>query len=72
MNLFTGLLFQQGYIQDPKLALSLARADRDDAADTGTEPAPAGAAAAADRGARRPYHRGAIRDWCSVALSPFR
>jgi len=27
MNLFTGLLFQQGHIQDPKLALSLAGED---------------------------------------------
>lgn len=72
MNLFTGLLFQQGYIQDPKLALSLAGADKDESADAGTDPAPADAGAAADRGARRPYHHGAIRDWCSVALSPFR
>lgn len=70
MNLFTGLLFQQGYIQDPKLALSLAHADSDESTDAGA--APAGTLPSADRGARRPYHRGAIRDWCSVALSPFR
>lgn len=68
MNIYTGLLFQQGHIQDPALALSLASDD------------PAVKIASADRSAERPpqsersasFRRGAIFAVCSTALSPFR
>jgi len=71
MNLYTGLLFQQGYIQDPQLAQSLA--DK-------TDP---GERVRADRQAnemrppaqperRASFRRGAIFSICSTALSPFR
>lgn len=73
MNIYTGLLFQQGYIHDPRLALSLVGVgDGDDAIDDSTASTPNGAASAAELAACKPYHRGAVRDWCSVALSPFR
>lgn len=73
MNIYTGLLFQQGYIHDPQLALSLTGvADGDEAVADRTASAPNGATSAADPAACKPYHRGAVRDWCSVALSPFR
>ena len=35
MNIYTGLLFQHGYIQNPELAVSLAQ-DVDDAGDAGS------------------------------------
>jgi hypothetical protein len=72
MNIYTGLLFQQGYIQDPKLAMSLAgavepqvppRAGGDQA--TASEPPKR-------RERRASFRRGAISAVCSVALSPFR
>ncbi len=71
MNLYTGLLFQQGYIQDPQLALSLAdQTGRD-------EPVPGAPRAKGPRRPARPerrasFHRGAIFAVCSTALSPFR
>ena len=72
MNIYTGLLFQQGYIQDPELALSLAKED---------QPAKVEAKAAPEterpNSAKRPergpsFRRGAIFAVCSTALSPFR
>ncbi len=54
MNIYTGLLFQHGYIQNPELAVSLAR-DGDEAA-----PSPGGVAAPRDGGERR-QGRGAFR-----------
>ena len=47
MNIYTGLLFQHGYIQNPELALSLAQ-DGDDA-----QGSPDGLAAPRDGGQRR-------------------
>lgn len=83
MNFYAGLLFQQGYICDTRLALSLAGAEDDGAApddaagpvaaeatdtvETAADPAPAAEAVAC-----KPYRRGAVYDLCSVALSPFR
>lgn len=72
MNIYTGLLFQQGYIQDPELAISLAN--------TGEEAAQqnvSGSAEATHGQAQRPerkasFRRGAIFAVCSTALSPFR
>lgn len=86
MNFYAGLLFQQGYIYDTRLALSLAGADDDgaspdDAADPvaaeaidtiDTVDTPAAPAPAAGAVACKPYRRGAVYDLCSVALSPFR
>lgn len=70
MNIYTGLLFQQGYIQNPELALSLAKED---------QPAKAESASQTERpkGTVRPergpsFRRGAIFAVCSTALSPFR
>ena len=71
MNIFTGLLFQQGYIQDPELAVSLAREDDQE-----------GQVAKARQEAPAPGERAKPRAWfrsgavssilCSTALSPFR
>mgnify|MGYP003585007639 CR=1 FL=1 len=54
MNIYTGLLFQHGYIQNPELALSLAQ-DGDEAQAT-----PKGLAAPRD-GSQRQQGRGASR-----------
>lgn len=69
MNIFTGLLFQQGYIQDPGLALSLAGADTEqDARDAASERAKD---TREDHRARFRSH--AISSICgTTALSPFR
>ena len=73
MNIYTGLLFQHGYIQDPKLALSLAGegAHRDAAPQRGDRAAGSPKAAKKDANCK-PYRRGGIASVCSVALSPFR
>lgn len=73
MNIYTGLLFQQGYIQDPKLALSLAGP----APDKPATPAHRSPSGNAQPKGKRPWHlnafrRGGIASVCSVALSPFR
>lgn len=70
MNLYTGLLFQQGYIQDPQLALNLA-GQQDAQAQTGRQDnAPRRPARRSER--RASFKRGAIFAVCSTALSPFR
>lgn len=71
MNIYTGLLFQQGHIQDPELALSLAKEDRPAKAKSAGE---AGRSSGAERRERGPsFKRGAIfAVCCSTALSPFR
>jgi hypothetical protein len=71
MNIYTGLLFQQGYIQDPQLAVSLAQ----------ESPEPA-VAAEPDAGREPAKHPAPRRAWfrshavsfvcCTTALSPFR
>lgn len=69
MNLYTGLLFQHGHIQDPKLAITLAAEPR------GQRPGQAeGRPRLVPRrdDCARPYRRGGIASVCSVALSPFR
>jgi len=73
MSIYTELLFQQGYIHNTELALSLA-ADRAGEADAAPRPPDAaGGEPAADGGHHpRPFRRGAIASICSVALSPFR
>lgn len=71
MNLYTGLLFQQGYIQDPQLALSLAgKTDQGEQVPADRPEKPVRAPARAER--RAPFRRGAIFSVCSTALSPFR
>jgi hypothetical protein len=73
MSIYTELLFQQGYIHNTELALSLA-AEHADEADGAIPPSePACGEAATDGGRHpRPFRRGAITSICSVALSPFR
>ncbi|MCL1636073.1 hypothetical protein M2650_15725 [Luteimonas sp. SX5] len=70
MNIYTGLLFQHGHIQDPQLALSLAGGEDRPAQ------APSHRASQDRRPARKEKHasfrRGAIFAVCSTALSPFR
>lgn len=71
MNIYTGLLFQQGFIQDAQLALSLG---------SGESPGPSRVARDASASkpgndalvACKPFKRGAIAAVCSIALSPFR
>lgn len=72
MNIYTGLLFQQGYIQDPKLAMSLAHTDEQAAQQkvSGSDEATRGQAQRPERKAS--FRRGAIFAVCSTALSPFR
>lgn len=70
MNIYTGLLFQQGYIQDPALAVSLAegegtKVEEPEAQDAGRAPE--------RRGARASFHSHAVSMICgTTALSPFR
>lgn len=72
MNIYTGLLFQQGFIQDAGLALSLSEivpaATHDQTLVSRSERAQTVAAVAQ----RKPSRFGAIVDVCSVVLSPFR
>ena len=71
MNLYTGLLFQQGYIQDPQLAVSLAQESsepvRSNEPERSPEPAPRQAR-------RRAWFRSHAVSYvcCTTALSPFR
>ena len=72
MNFYTGLLFQQGYIQDPALALSLAdeqvQAQGEEAA---AKPAPE--PRRERRGVGAIFHSHAVSMVCgATALSPFR
>ena len=72
MNIYTGLLFQHGYIHDVKLALSLAGVERDDLTN------PPGnskfAAPTPGRHAERriPYRRSGLYSECSTTLSTCR
>lgn len=70
MNIYTGLLFQQGYIQDPELALSLAKEDQPAKAESASRTERPSRAARPERGPS--FRRGAIFAVCSTALSPFR
>lgn len=72
MNLYTGLLFQQGYIQDPQLALSLAGKTEQDAHAQTDRPADASRRPGRRSERRASFKRGAIFAVCSTALSPFR
>ncbi|MFC3716146.1 hypothetical protein ACFONC_08285 [Luteimonas soli] len=73
MSIYTALLFQNGYIQDTKLALSLAADHAGEPEDGAPPPDAAGGARDTDCGRPpRPFRRGAIASICSVALSPFR
>lgn len=73
MSIYTALLFQQGYIQDTKLALSLAADHAGEPDDATLPPDAGGGGPATDHGRHpRPFRRGAIASICSVALSPFR
>lgn len=72
MNIYTGLLFQHGYIHDAKLAMSLAGVERDDP--TGS---PGNSQFAAPTPGRRPerripYRRNGLYSECSNTLSPCR
>lgn len=76
-NIYAGLLFQQGYIQDPELALSLAGADEE--ADTAQvqareQPQPRQVVARQEPRERRAWFRShAVSSiCCTTALSPFR
>lgn len=72
MSIYTELLFQQGYIQNTELALSLAADQTGEAGALRPPEAAAGEPAADDGHHPRPFRRGAIASICSVALSPFR
>jgi len=73
MSIYTALLFQQGYIQNAELALSLAADDAGGPAGANTPPDDASGGPDTDRGRHpRPFRRGAVAAICSVALSPFR
>lgn len=71
MNIYAGLLFQGGHIQDPELALSLVGNTPEQAQAGAAEPAAnvADRARESNASARR---RRAMADACAVALSPFR
>ena len=71
MNIYTGLLFQHGHIQDPELARSLAGVERVAPPARDTKALPKRTRPVA-RGFIKPFRRGAIASVCSVALSPFR
>jgi len=71
MNLFTGLLFNQGYIFDADLAMSLAGVETDTAQD---EARKRERDARIERRRRRAsFHNHAVSSVCgTTALSPFR
>jgi len=71
MNLFTGLLFNQGYIHDADLALSLANVDTDN---TQEQARKRERDARVERRRRRAsFHNHAVSSVCgTTALSPFR
>ena len=71
MNLYTGLLFQQGYIQDPQLADSLAQESAEPVCSTEPE---AGREPAQPAQRRRAWFRSHAVSFvcCATALSPFR
>ena len=71
MNLFSGLLFNQGYIHDADLALSLAGVEPDPAQDEARRRA---REARRERRRRRAsFHNHAVSFVCgTTALSPFR
>lgn len=71
MNLYTGLLFQQGYIQDPQLAVSLAQESPEPVRSTEPE---AGRDPAQREQPRRAWFRSHAVSFvcCTTALSPFR
>jgi len=71
MNLFAGLLFNQGYIQDPELAMSLANVETDPAQE---EARKRERDARIERRRRRAsFHNHAVSSVCgTTALSPFR
>jgi hypothetical protein len=70
VNIYTGLLFQQGYIQDPDLALSLAGVEADKESQT---PEPARVPKHESEGRRATFRSHAISSiCCTTALSPFR
>ncbi|MDI9238597.1 hypothetical protein QLQ15_06670 [Lysobacter sp. LF1] len=73
MNIYTGLLFQQGYIQDPALALSLsdeqAQGERVEEVAATQAPEPR----RERRGVCATFHSHAVSMVCgATALSPFR
>lgn len=72
MNIYTGLLFQQGHIQDPELAVSLARTDQQAAQSGVADSDEAMRGQAPPRERKASFRRGAIFAVCSTALSPFR
>ena len=71
-NIYAGLLFQQGYIQDPELAVSLAGAEdgEQQAAQPQAREAVARKEPRRERGAFRSHAVSSI--CCTTALSPFR
>lgn len=69
MNIYTGLLFQQGYIQDPELAVSLAGEE----AEAKTAEQEGERARTRERKPRASFHSHAVSMVCgTTALSPFR
>jgi hypothetical protein len=72
MNIYTGLLFQQGYIHDPKLARSLAGVEASEPSRAGGDVTPPRRSKPDKPKAIKPFRRGSIASVCSVALSPFR
>jgi len=70
MNLYTGLLFQQGFIQDPQLALSLAGQPEPGERVPGEPQKEIRRPTRPER--RASFRRGAVFAVCSTALSPFR
>lgn len=71
MNIYSGLLFQQGFIQDAQLALSLGHG-----APHGPSPVARETSVSKPGNdalvACKPFKRGAIAAVCSITLSPFR
>jgi hypothetical protein len=70
MNIYTGLLFQHGYIQDAELAVSLAGAEEEAEEARKSE---AREKAREERRCRASFHGHAVSFVCgTTALSPFR
>ncbi len=72
MNIYTGLLFQQGHIQDPELAISLAHTDQQATRQDASERAEVSNDRTPRPERKASFRRGAIFAVCSTALSPFR
>ena len=72
MNIYTGLLFQHGYIHDVKLAMSLAGFEPDKTPDPPGNSRYARSVPGRRTSPRAPFRRNGFYSACATACLPFR